>query len=193
MQKIDFTEMVICLHKQIVDAIVKLLEDSKLEFISFLGSDAAEVYFDWDGSVACLKVDGVGFVDGTLSVHIQDAEYSDEEWEPVGLGSDVVYCTIDTVYDCLYRAVSACCDPVYFAYNGAKYALRYVQPKDVGLSNEVTEEVILVSPKSLNDAIQENGDGGNALDSQIYFYTDDEDLALPYPELCKVLVEKGMD
>ena len=181
------------MHCRIFDAIAKLLEDNKLEHISFLGSDTAEVYFDWDGYVACRKADGVGYVDGALCVHIQDADCLEDEWEPIGIGSEVICCSIDTVYNCLFKVIEICCDNVSFSYRGKKYILRQVQPKDVGLANEVTEEFLLIAPNSLDVAIHENGDEGNVLDSQIYFYTDDRDLTLPYRELCKVLVDKGMD
>ena len=171
MEMNSFSEEVKNLHHRIFDAIANLLEQNNLERISFLGAETAEVYFDWDGSVACLKVDGVGFVDGALSVHVQDADCSEEEWEPIGLGSEVVYCTIDSVHDCTYKAVSACCLPQTFAYNGKKYICRYVQPKDVGLSDEVSEDVILIGPKSLDDALRKDGAQDNCIDRKVYFYT----------------------
>ena len=193
MEKNSFSEEVKNLHHRIFDAIANLLEQNKLERISFLGAETAEVYFDWDGSVACLKVDGVGFVDGALSVHVQDADCSEEEWEPIGLGSEVVYCTIDSVYDCAHKAVSVCCLPQKLAYNGKIYACRYVQPRDVGLSDEVSEVVLLIAPKSLDDALRKEGAQDNILDRGVYFYADDCDLALPYHLLCEALKNKGMD
>ena len=46
MEKNSFSEEVRNLHHRISDAITNLLEQNKLERISFLGAETAEVYFD---------------------------------------------------------------------------------------------------------------------------------------------------
>ena len=193
MEKIRFTEQIVNLHQRMCSAIYGLMVSHGLERMSFVGDETADVYYDYDGFVARERVDFIVIENQKVKLHLLDADCEEESWEYIGLSSEVVYCTIDTVYNCLYKAIETCCYPVHVVYDSTKYALRRVQPRDVGLDIKVEDGYILIGPKSLAERLEADNATGNFLDEQIYYFTDDENLSLSYPLLCQKLKEEGMD
>ena len=77
-----------------------------LERMSFVGDETADVYYDYDGFVARERVDFIVIENQKVKLHLLDADCEEESWEYIGLSSEVVYCTIDTVYNCLFDILS---------------------------------------------------------------------------------------
>ena len=111
MKKIDFYREKRDLHKKMYNAIAQLVRMTKNGIVEIDNSDdcldRAYAYFEPDGysSVHGFEVDAVRY-DGWLAVHNEEFSTKDTyTWFYIGEGSDVVWCSIDTIYDAVWNAI----------------------------------------------------------------------------------------
>lgn len=115
MNKIDFYKEIKELHERMCNSICELIYMTGGESIDFRKLDEeteidnATVLFEADGyqSVCGMHVDAVKY-DERLLVHEVGYDMDDEfSWYPINLNSNVVPCSIDTVYDAAFNVVSS--------------------------------------------------------------------------------------
>lgn len=208
MEKQNFTIEVVVLHRRMYGAMRKLMMVNKVERISLFTNDQASVvHFDYERSAVAHEVDTIGLFDDIVKVHLKDSGAHEDIWESIGLGSDVVYGSIDLLYNSLFEAVATCCQFVSFTYKGRLYVGRYVMAKDSG--REPLREAILVLPSSLREAFGTDSPLDRTFADKVVFkvmdgtlcdriacdringfsllFTEELNLSLPYNELCNVL------
>ena len=198
MKKIDFFYEKRDLHRKMYDAIAQLVKMTKNRIVEIDNSDdcldRAYAYFEPDGysSVNGVMVDAVRY-DGHLEVHDDgfgmECEFS---WYAVGEGSNVVWCSIDTIYDAVWNAIVNSDGFELIKHGESNYLCRYVHSHDVGITD--IDDDILIAPKALLDSINVLDGGENEeIDKKVYYYADDEIMNLPYNEFCDKLKESGID
>lgn len=198
MKKIDFFHEKRDLHRKMYEAIKQLVLMTKEGIVDIDNSDGcldrAYAYFEPDGysSVNGVLVDAVKF-DGCLKVHNEDfSSTSEYTWYCIGEGSDVVWCTIDSIYDAVWNAVINSDGFELIKHGETKYLCRYVHSSEVGITD--IDEDILIAPESLLDAINVDcGGEKDEIDSKVYYYAKDDIMYLPYKEFCDKLKESGID
>lgn len=198
MKKIDFFHEKRDLHRKMYEAIKQLVLMTKEGIVDIDNSDdcldRAYAYFEPDGysSVNGIMVDAVKF-DGCLKVHNEDfSSRSEYTWYCIGEGSNVVWCTIDSIYDAVWNAVINNDGFELIKHGEVKYLCRYVHSSEVGITD--IDEDILIAPESLLDAINVDcGGEKDEIDSKVYYYAKDDIMDLPYKEFCDKLKESGID
>ena len=198
MEKIDFFYEKRDLHRKMYDAIAQLVKMTKNGIVEIDNSDdcldRAYAYFEPDGysSVNGVEVDAVRY-DRRLEVH-DDGFYMENEfsWYGVGEGSNVVWCTIDSIYDAVWDAIVKDDGFELIKHGETKYLCRYVHSSEVGITD--IDDDILIAPESLLDAINVDcGGEKEEIDNKVYYYAKDDIMDLPYKEFCDKLKESGID
>ena len=157
MKKIDFFYEKRDLHRKMYDAIKQLVLMTKDGIVKINNSDeycfTAYAYFEPDGysSVNGVMVDAVRY-DGCLEVHDDGFDIESQfSWFAIGEGSDVVWCTIDSIYDSVWNAIVKDDGFELIKHGETKYLCRYVHSSEVGITD--IDDDILIAPESLLDAI----------------------------------------
>ena len=198
MNKIDFFYEKRDLHRKMYDAISQLVRMTKNGIVEIDNSDdcldRAYAYFEPDGysSVNGVMVDAVRY-DGHLEVHDDgfgmECEFS---WYAVGEGSNVVWCSIDTIYDAVWNAIVSSDEFELIKHGESDYLCRYVHSSEVGITD--IDDDILIAPEALLDSINVLDGGENEeIDNKVYYYASDDIMGLPYKEFCDKLKESGID
>ncbi len=198
MKKIDFFHEKRDLHRKMYEAIKQLVLMTKEGIVDIDNSDGcldrAYAYFEPDGysSVNGVMVDAVRY-DGHLEVHDDgfgmECEFS---WYAVGEGSNVVWCSIDTIYDAVWNAIVNSDGFELIKHGESKYLCRYVHSHEVGITD--IDDDILIAPESLLYSINVIDGGENEeIDKKVYYYANDGLMDLPYKEFCDKLKESGID
>ena len=198
MNKIDFFYEKRDLHRKMYDAISQLVRMTKNGIVEIDNSDdcldRAYAYFEPDGysSVNGVMVDAVRY-DGHLEVHDDgfgmECEFS---WYAVGEGSNVVWCSIDTIYDAVWNAIVNSDGFELIKHGESDYLCRYVHSSEVGITD--IDDDILIAPEALLDSINVLDGGENEeIDNKVYYYASDDIMGLPYKEFCDKLKESGID
>ncbi|MGN1173642.1 MAG: hypothetical protein ACI4SO_07630 [Muribaculaceae bacterium] len=180
------------------DAIAQLVKMTKEGIVKIDNSDedcfTAYAYFEPDGysSVNGIMVDAVKY-DGCLEVHDDgfdmESQYS---WYAIGEGSDVVWCSIDSIYDAVCDAIVKDDGFELIRHGGDEYLCRYVHSSEVGITD--IDDNILIAPGSLLDSINVLcGGEDEEVDKRVYYYAKDDIMDLPYKEFCDALRESGID
>lgn len=198
MKKIDFFYEKRDLHRKMFNAIKELVRMTKNGIVEIDNSDdcldRAYAYFEPDGysSVNGVIVDAVRY-DGHLEVHDDGFNMETEfSWYGVGEGSDVVWCSIDTIYDAVWNAIVNSDDFELIKHGESEYLCRYVHSYDVGITD--IDDDILIAPEALLDSINVLNHGENEeIDKKVYYYASDDIMDLPYKEFCDKLKESGID
>lgn len=198
MKKIDFFYEKRDLHRKMFNAIKELVRMTKNGIVEIDNSDdcldRAYAYFEPDGysSVNGVIVDAVRY-DGHLEVHDDGFSMENEfSWYGVGEGSDVVWCSIDTIYDAVWNAIVNSDGFELIEHGESKYLCRYVHSHDVGITD--IDDDILIAPEALLDSINVLDHGENEeIDKKVYYYANDDIMDLPYKEFCDKLKESGID
>ena len=198
MKKIDFYPEKRDLHKKMYHAIAQLVKMTKNGIVEIDNSDdcidRAYAYFEPDGysSVYGFEVDAVKY-DKCLVVHNEEFLTRDMyTWFYIGEGSDVVWCSIDTIYDAVWNAIVNSDDFKLIKHGESKYLCRYVHSHDVGITD--IDDDILIAPEALLDSINVLDHGENEeIDKKVYYYASDDIMDLPYKEFCDKLKESGID
>ena len=198
MKKIDFYREKRDLHKKMYNAIAQLVRMTKNGIVEIDNSDdcidRAYAYFEPDGysSVNGVEVDAVRY-DRRLEVH-DDGFYMENEfsWYGVGEGSNVVWCSIDTIYDAVWNSIVNSDGFELIKHGESEYLCRYVHSHEVGITD--IDDDILIAPKALLDSINVLDGGENEeIDKKVYYYANDDLMDLPYKEFCDKLKESGID
>ena len=198
MKKIDFFYEKRDLHRKMYDAIKQLVLMTKDGIVKINNSDeycfTAYAYFEPDGysSVNGVMVDAVRY-DGCLEVHDDGFDIESQfSWFAIGEGSDVVWCTIDSIYDSVWNAIVKDDGFELIKHGETKYLCRYVHSSEVGITD--IDDDILIAPESLLDAINVDcGGKKEEIDNKVYYYAKDDIMYLPYKEFCDKLKESGID
>ena len=198
MKKIDFFYEKRDLHKKMYHAIAQLVKMTKNGIVEIGNSDdcidRAYAYFEPDGysSVYGFEVDAVKY-DGFLTVHNEDFPTRDTyTWFYIDGDSDVVWCSIDTIYDAVWNAIVNSDGFELIEHGESKYLCRYVHSHDVGITD--IDDDILIAPEALLDSINVLDHGENEeIDKKVYYYASDDIMDLPYKEFCDKLKESGID
>ena len=198
MKKIDFFYEKRDLHRKMFNAIKELVRMTKNGIVEIGNSDdcldRAYAYFEPDGysSVNGVMVDAVRY-DGFLTVHNEDFPTRDTyTWFYIDGDSDVVWCSIDTIYDAVWNAIVNSDGFELIEHGESKYLCRYVHSHDVGITD--IDDDILIAPEALLDSINVLDHGENEeIDKKVYYYASDEIMDLPYKEFCDKLKESGID
>lgn len=198
MKKIYFYQEKRDLHKKMYNAIAQLVRMAKNGIVEIDNSDdcldRAYAYFEPDGysSVHGFEVDAVRY-DGWLAVHNEEFSSRDKyTWFFIGENSDVVWCSIDTIYDAVWNAIVNSDDFELIKHGESKYLCRYVHSYDVGITD--IDDNILIAPEALLDSINVLDGGENEeIDKKVYYYASDDLMDLPYKEFCDNLKESGID
>lgn len=198
MKKIDFFYEKRDLHRKMFNAIKELVRMTKNGIVEIDNSDdcldRAYAYFEPDGysSVNGVMVDAVRY-DWRLEVHDDGFSMENEfSWYGVGEGSDVVWCSIDTIYDAVWNAIVNSDGFELIEHGESEYLCRYVHSHDVGITD--IDDDILIAPEALLDSINVLDHGENEeIDKKVYYYANDDIMDLPYKEFCDKLKESGID
>ena len=198
MKKIDFFYEKRDLHRKMYDAIAQLVKMTKNGIVEIDNSDdcldRAYAYFESDGysSVNGVEIDAVRY-DGYLEVHDDVFSMEDEfSWRGVGYNSDVVWCSIDTIYDAVWNAIVNSDGFELIRHGESECLCRYVHSHDVGITD--IDDDILIAPEALLDSINVLDGGENEeIDKKVYYYANDDLMDLPYKEFCDKLKESGID
>ena len=198
MKKIDFFYEKRDLHRKMYDAIKQLVLMTKDGIVKINNSDeycfTAYAYFEPDGysSVNGVMVDAVRY-DGCLEVHDDGFDIESQfSWFAVGEGSDVVWCTIDSIYDSVWNAIVKDDGFELIKHGETKYLCRYVHSSEVGITD--IDDNILIAPESLLYSMKyEYGSAVENIDNRVYYYAKDDIMDLPYKEFCDKLKESGID
>lgn len=198
MKKIDFFYEKRDLHRKMYDAIKQLVLMTKDGIVKINNSDeycfTAYAYFEPDGysSVNGVMVDAVRY-DGCLEVHDDGFDIESQfSWFAIGEGSDVVWCTIDSIYDSVWNAIVKDDGFELIKHGETKYLCRYVHSSEVGIT--YIDDDILIAPEALLDSINVLDHGENEeIDKKVYYYASDDIMDLPYKEFCDKLKESGID
>ena len=198
MKKIDFFYEKRDLHRKMFNAIKELVRMTKNGIVEIDNSDdcldRAYAYFEPDGysSVNGVMVDAVRY-DWRLEVHDDGFGMENEfSWYSVGEGSNVVWCTIDSIYDAVWDAIVKDDGFELIKHGETKYLCRYVHSSEVGITD--IDDDILIAPESLLDAINVDcGGEKEEIDKKVYYYANDDIMDLPYKEFCDKLKESGID
>ena len=198
MQKIDFFYEKRDLHRKMFNAIKELVRMTKNGIVEIDNSDdcldRAYAYFEPDGysSVNGVMVDAVRY-DWRLEVHDDGFSMENEfSWYSVGEGSNVVWCSIDTIYDAVWNAIVNSDGFELIRHGESEYLCRYVHSHDVGITD--IDDDILIAPEALLDSINVLDHGENEkIDKKVYYYASDDIMDLPYKEFCDKLKESGID
>ena len=198
MKKIDFYPKKRDLHKRMYHAIAQLVRMTKNGIVEIDNSDdcidRAYAYFETDGysSVYGFEVDAVKY-DKCLAVHNEEFLTRDMyTWFYIGEDSDVVWCSIDTIYDAVWNAIVNSDGFELIKHGESKYLCRYVHSHDVGITD--IDDDILIAPEALLDSINVLDGGENEeVDKKVYYYANDDLMNLPYKEFCDKLKESGID
>lgn len=198
MKKIDFFYEKRDLHRKMFNAIKELVRMTKNGIVEIDNSDdcldRAYAYFEPDGysSVNGVMVDAVRY-DWRLEVHDDGFSMENEfSWYGVGEGSDVVWCSIDTIYDAVWNAIVNSDGFELIRHGESEYLCRYVHSHDVGITD--IDDDILIAPEALLDSINVLDHGENEeIDKKVYYYANDDIMDLPYKEFCDKLKESGID
>ena len=198
MKKIDFFYEKRNLHKRMYHAIAQLVRMTKNGIVEIDNSDdcidRAYAYFEPDGysSVNGVEVDAVRY-DRRLEVH-DDVFYMENEfsWYGVGEGSNVVWCSIDTIYDAVWNSIVNSDGFELIKHGESEYLCRYVHSHEVGITD--IDDDILIAPEALLDSINVLDGGENEeIDKKVYYYANDDLMDLPYKEFCDKLKESSID
>lgn len=198
MKKIDFFYEKRDLHRKMYDAIKQLVLMTKDGIVKINNSDeycfTAYAYFEPDGysSVNGVMVDAVRY-DGCLEVHDDGFDIESQfSWFAIGEGSDVVWCTIDSIYDSVWNAIVKDDGFELIKHGETKYLCRYVHSSEVGIAD--IDDNILIAPESLLYSMKyEYGSAVENIDNRVYYYAKDDIMDLPYKEFCDKLKESGID
>ena len=198
MKKIDFFYEKRDLHRKMFNAIKELVRMTKNGIVEIDNSDdcldRAYAYFEPDGysSVNGVMVDAVRY-DWRLEVHDDGFGMENEvSWYGVGEGSNVVWCSIDTIYDAVWNAIVNSDGFELIRHGESEYLCRYVHSHEVGITD--IDDDILIAPEALLDSINVlNGGENEEIDKKVYYYANDDIMDLPYKEFCDKLKESGID
>ena len=198
MKKIDFYREKRDLHRKMFNAIKELVRMTKNGIVEIDNSDdcldRAYAYFEPDGysSVNGVMVDAVRY-DWRLEVHDDGFGMENEfSWYSVGEGSNVVWCSIDTIYDAVWNAIVNSDGFELIRHGESEYLCRYVHSHEVGITD--IDDDILIAPEALLDSINVLDGGENEeIDKKVYYYANDDLMDLPYKEFCDKLKESGID
>ena len=198
MKKIDFFYEKRDLHRKMFNAIKELVRMTKNGIVEIDNSDdcldRAYAYFEPDGysSVNGVMVDAVRY-DWRLEVHDDVFGMENElSWYSVGEGSNVVWCSIDTIYDAVWNAIVNSGGFELIRHGESEYLCRYVHSHEVGITD--IDDDILIAPEALLDSINVIDGGENEeIDKKVYYYASDDIMDLPYKEFCDKLKESGID
>jgi len=198
MKKIDFFYEKRDLHRKMFNAIKELVRMTKNGIVEIDNSDdcldRAYAYFEPDGysSVNGVMVDAVRY-DWRLEVHDDVFGMENEfSWYSVGEGSNVVWCSIDTIYDAVWNAIVNSDGFELIRHGESEYLCRYVHSHEVGITD--IDDDILIAPEALLDSINVLDHGENEeIDKKVYYYANDDIMDLPYKEFCDKLKESGID
>ena len=198
MKKIDFFYEKRDLHKKMYYAIAQLVRMTKNGIVEIDNSDdcidRAYAYFETDGysSVYGFEVDAVKY-DKCLVIHNEEFLTRDMyTWFYIGEGSDVVWCSIDTIYDAVWNAIVNSDGFELIKHGESEYLCRYVHSHEVGITD--IDDDILIAPEALLDSINVLDHGENEeIDKKVYYYANDDIMDLPYKEFCDKLKESGID
>ena len=197
MNKIDFYDNKRALHIKMYNAIAQLVKMTKDSFIEIDNDELeykAYAYFESNGfsEVVGIEIDAVRYA-GRLEVHNNMLSMTNEySWHTVGEVSSVVWCTIDSIYDAVWDAITHSDEFELISHGGSDYLCRYVHSSEVGITE--IDENILIAPESLLDSINAlNGGENEEIDNKVYYYASDNLMSLPYKEFCDKLKESGID
>lgn len=198
MKKIDFYPEKRDLHKKMYYAIAQLVKMTKDGIVEIDNSDdcidRAYAHFEPDGysSVNGVMVDAVRY-GWRLEVHDDGFSMENEfSWYGIGEDSNVVWCSIDTIYDAVWNAIVKDDGFELIKHGETKYLCRYVHSSEVGITD--IDDDILIAPESLLDAINVDcGGEKEEIDNKVYYYAKDDIMDLPYKEFCDKLKESGID
>ena len=198
MKKIDFFHKKRDLHKKMYHAIMQLVRMTKNGIVEIDNSDdcidRAYAYFEPDGysSVHGFEVDAVKY-DEFLTVHNEEFSTRDAyTWFYIDGDSNVVWCSIDTIYDAVWNAIVNSDGFELIKHRESEYRCRYVHSHDVGITD--IDDDILIAPEALLDSINVLDHGENEeIDKKVYYYASDNIMDLPYKEFCDKLKESGID
>ena len=198
MKKIDFFHEKRDLHRKMYDAIAQLVKMTKNGIVEIDNSDdcidRAYAYFEPDGysSVNGVMVDAVRY-DGFLTVHNEEFSTRDTyTWFYIDGDSNVVWCSIDTIYDAVWNAIVNSDGFELIRHGESEYLCRYVHSHEVGITD--IDDDILIAPEALLDSINVLDHGENEeIDKKVYYYASDDIMDLPYKEFCDKLKESGID
>lgn len=175
------------LHNIMCISIKKLMNTHGLKEVEFVKGDVARIIFDFKEGIVAIKADAVRISEYVLEA--RDIETG--VWYNIEHYSDVVPCTIKLIYQYVGRVIGKSCVHTRIGYAGKDYRCRMVNAHDVNVM--CIDGCILVAPESLNEILDRDDSLDNWLDQEIYYYTDEENLDLPYDELCEKLIEEGID
>ena len=185
----NFTNATRKLHTLMCEAITDLLNIHGESLVEF-NNKTAKVIFDFEDGLVSINADAVR-LDGDI---LEIREEGSDEWYGIGYYSDVVACSIDAIYGLTHEALGMQCIYTTVDYGGKEYDCRMVYSTDVNISADDKEPTnILIAPQSLNEALESNDDFDCEVDEEIYFFTEDKNLNLPYKELCECLIKEGID
>ena len=197
MEKIDFYYDKRYLHLKMYNAIAQLVKMTKDSFIEIDNDELeykAYAYFESNGfsEVVGIEIDAVRYA-GRLEVHDDMFSMTNEySWYTVGEVSSVVWCTIDSIYDAVWGAITHSDEFELISHGGSDYLCRYVHSSEVGITD--IDENILIAPEALLDSINVMDGGENEeIDNKVYYYASDDIMDLPYKEFCDKLKESGID
>ena len=172
------------------EAITELLNIHGVTMVEFENNKTAKVIFDFEDGFVAIWADAVR-LDGDI---LEIREEESGVWYNIGHNGDVVLCSIYQIYELTHEALGEQCIYTKVDYDGKEYDCRVVYSTDVNISvYEKEPTVILIAPQSLNEAFEANDDFGCEVDEKVYFFTDDQNLNLPYKELCECLIKEGID
>ena len=186
----NFTNATRKLHTLMCEAITELLNIHGVTMVEFKNNKTAKVIFDFEDGFVAIWADAVRLDGDILEIREEDSN----DWYGIGYYSDVVACSIDAIYGFTHEALGMQCIYTTVDYDGKEYDCRMVYSTDVNISADDKEPTnILIAPQSLNEALESNDDFDCEVDEEIYFFTEDKNLNLPYKELCECLIKEGID
>ena len=189
MKTMDFERIVRKFHTHMCESISKLFEQYSIKELSFEKNHTAEILYEFEDGVKKLRVDAV-----RVETRLEVREVETGNWYPVHATSDIILCSIARVYTLTKEAIDNGCDYTTIEYDGKEYDCRMVLSTDVGISADEREPGrILIAPSSLSDAMENNDDLDCDTDQDVYYYTEDKNLSLPYGKLCECLIKEGID
>ena len=178
------------MHCHMCGVITELLKIHNTEKVVFENHKTAKVIFDFSDRLIAIEANAVRYCDGLLEIR----DIKSGKWYAIDYHNDVVACTIGSIYSLTHETLDMQCIYTTVDYDGKEYNCRMVYTTDVNISPEDKEPAnILIAPCSLNEAIEANADFDCEVDEEVYFFTEDKNLNLPYKELCECLIKEGID
>ena len=106
MNYIDFYSKKANLHREMVDAIIELMKEHNVSFVNLLDTDASHAFvllsIDGADDVTEVEVNEVFLKDNSVFITTFYEGHEDEDYD-IGLGKDVVTCSIADIFESLYE------------------------------------------------------------------------------------------